>query len=1649
VSLNIPFDVIGKAARGEMRTDDRYRQKGDDLLRAGRVRNLLMAGGSASRWKCSLETLIKAGLVDEAEVPESLPRALAAYWLGSYTDPDDSYTGVGLAIDNAVSQEQNGYLAPFGYVLSPYTWVDFMKETWKRIDRADEPIEVAAISQNSGEALVVQDGKMTGERLPGKVLGHGNVRGWILGVIEGLKKGVVFDIAHSADNPFSQPPMTQFREIVGRMSEDVLVHVALGNWRNIGQFGGGFVNVNGTPNVIDTAIAKEENKDGFSANRDINIFSLFINVVNNAALLYAVSDGMVVLDEAYREQPLISWEEVQALTRGDDAAVWQRVSSRLERLTEAAQAQLMDNFISLLPSEYVTKSEGGKDFVQWEQISGMLHGAMVRAIQARHAKEGVEWRRPLNMAYVDISLNDMGILYGRTPDQAAIGEYTPTFAEVKSASDLYTVLDRVRFLLGVMKSRKMFSDAVKLGSTAADLAAQTAAEAGKLVKTVAADAAPQPLVDILSLLAPREVEDSARWFERQEQTAGNIVMEQIMADSEAVIKEFWRMVQPGKMISAEDLDAFFVFLAKRLRENAPALQKAMGDVRIKGLSGAPQFDFANIRIERSPADRFSYKLILPIIKTPDITDLPDAEFLEINVVDVLEIGQEEATRKEASLEIIHRFQSPLSKNSFVAITISLVTRTDLTFRGVAIRGWPLRVINWLTSTRLYIWLSYRLMARASRKTQATSPTEGAKPPAGAGPIGNLHVGTVRELVQFFASRVPFAKVAKTVAAELEISQKTAKELLQALAGGVSDGIVREFRGAMPRLLSIYLDAAWKKAAAKGDQKLGAEISGLVKKGVATPGFEGLGLKGKPVQVVVMDGEFGTGVDLYALARFQIQEGKPAQFQIHRKLVDYIQKMDGKKRAEFLQTLVVRELTLQLLLSQGSTYDKASQEILQSQEQFDLLKEVNLNVVFPAQGLTLELMRRYAGQRVSVAYDALPERGGRGTVVFRMPSSPEEAVGYSKDSARPFVKVFVEEHDWDKEKGGPAEPSQDLTLRLDRFDMQTVKGLDQEVAAKVEAPAEAPTAKVEKPASPVAPAEIVFASNGDDWEGLYVDGQLVSEGHSLRPGEVLEALKLDFAELDDDGIMAYLEDAGNFPENLGELTKKKITNKIVLVHGDDWNGFYIDGKLAMEGHSYDSRHVLDALKIKSTRLPEKVVNKGLDRFGGRLPEKLSDMVKKEEKKPAKVASAPKTKTSESVELSPEQKDFENYLNFLRFVVSELSAMPLDEMKVGVLYDHPVNGPELKKALGKIVTALGKFEKAGRISEEDDEKLRQAVRSSFKLPRSMEYYDVDGDIMLEEGDSRAAILVKLLTEYALVRNHPSEIAEIYKVDISKARPVPSVAKTATVPTIKSAEGGVVVEVHTDGHVYVVGDASGKRVQFPRDLRIPGARFRVAGVVDAGSFYRLAKGGKPQQISGLTAGAWHEGDMAELLTEIASANAPQLIAALQSAAEMTLTLTSAGLNQWASRLMDLAEELQFGISREEFLADVADLPDGVRMAVLHALAVDQTVRQDWTDDQRKNLETVLRAAGAEVSLVEATPQVLLYDVTREGRTQRVRVYLSKTPSLLQREGLHALATIRGPTAADVVAEISFQAALFEMEAARPLEIVARHELDELFDI
>lgn len=66
-------------------------------------------------------------------------------------------------------------------------------------------------------------------------------------------------------------------------------------------------------------------------------------------------------------------------------------------------------------------------------------------------------------------------------------------------------------------------------------------------------------------------------------------------------------------------------------------------------------------------------------------------------------------------------------------------------------------------------------------------------------------------------------------------------------------------------------------------------------------------------------------------------------------------------------------------------------------------------------------------------------------------------------------------------------------------------------------------------------KITFVS-GDDWKGLYVDGKLVYENHSIPNYIVLDKLGIDYDEIEAD--LDWLDKVGCLPEKLSQVKEQK-------------------------------------------------------------------------------------------------------------------------------------------------------------------------------------------------------------------------------------------------------------------------------------------------------------------------------------------------------------------------------------------------------------------------------------------------------------------------------------------------------------------------------
>lgn len=65
-------------------------------------------------------------------------------------------------------------------------------------------------------------------------------------------------------------------------------------------------------------------------------------------------------------------------------------------------------------------------------------------------------------------------------------------------------------------------------------------------------------------------------------------------------------------------------------------------------------------------------------------------------------------------------------------------------------------------------------------------------------------------------------------------------------------------------------------------------------------------------------------------------------------------------------------------------------------------------------------------------------------------------------------------------------------------------------------------------------KVTIVSDGDDWEGLYIDGVLVFENHTVGAQDVLRALGIecDWVECDRE----WIDNRGSLPDDLNEVVR---------------------------------------------------------------------------------------------------------------------------------------------------------------------------------------------------------------------------------------------------------------------------------------------------------------------------------------------------------------------------------------------------------------------------------------------------------------------------------------------------------------------------------
>lgn len=83
-------------------------------------------------------------------------------------------------------------------------------------------------------------------------------------------------------------------------------------------------------------------------------------------------------------------------------------------------------------------------------------------------------------------------------------------------------------------------------------------------------------------------------------------------------------------------------------------------------------------------------------------------------------------------------------------------------------------------------------------------------------------------------------------------------------------------------------------------------------------------------------------------------------------------------------------------------------------------------------------------------------------------------------------------------------------------------------------ARTPARKHGTPPVPIPPAapRYLLVSNGDDWEGFYVDGELMRQDHSLKPQDILSAMGI---EIEKRWVSYdYTAERGDLPERLRDI-----------------------------------------------------------------------------------------------------------------------------------------------------------------------------------------------------------------------------------------------------------------------------------------------------------------------------------------------------------------------------------------------------------------------------------------------------------------------------------------------------------------------------------
>lgn len=64
---------------------------------------------------------------------------------------------------------------------------------------------------------------------------------------------------------------------------------------------------------------------------------------------------------------------------------------------------------------------------------------------------------------------------------------------------------------------------------------------------------------------------------------------------------------------------------------------------------------------------------------------------------------------------------------------------------------------------------------------------------------------------------------------------------------------------------------------------------------------------------------------------------------------------------------------------------------------------------------------------------------------------------------------------------------------------------------------------------------ITIAQADDWIGVYINGELQAEGHSISTVELLEVLGVEHEQVSVD--QEWIEDRGNLPANLADVVKE--------------------------------------------------------------------------------------------------------------------------------------------------------------------------------------------------------------------------------------------------------------------------------------------------------------------------------------------------------------------------------------------------------------------------------------------------------------------------------------------------------------------------------